>query len=228
MAHEPTETKTALILAAGELFAKHGIEGVGIRTIAEKAKVNIAAVNYHFGGKENLYAAALWYAAQCGETDPLGAPQEDDRFHTREGLASMLVELIRAKFESYFASDTPRWCAKLLMRSMLAPSSALNAVVDRTFRPQHERTKAILRQAKPDLSEREAEVRALDITARISIYITARVPILMVLEREDFDPEYLEEAAHHIITTTLMALNLPVPSDVYFSLDSGNLEVRTA
>ena len=54
-------TKLALINAAGELFADHGLEGTSVRAIAEKAGANVAAINYHFGSKENLYAEGLRY-----------------------------------------------------------------------------------------------------------------------------------------------------------------------
>ncbi len=45
------------LLDAGEqLFAAHGWNGVSIRTIAAAADVSLAALNYHFGEKENLLA----------------------------------------------------------------------------------------------------------------------------------------------------------------------------
>jgi AcrR family transcriptional regulator len=45
-----------LIDAGERLFAEHGWEGVGIRAIAAAADVSLAALNYHFGDKENLLA----------------------------------------------------------------------------------------------------------------------------------------------------------------------------
>ena len=57
-------TKEALLLAAGELFAENGVEGTSIRAIAERCQANIAAVNYHFGSKENLYMALVRYVLE--------------------------------------------------------------------------------------------------------------------------------------------------------------------
>ncbi|GAC1331389.1 MAG: TetR/AcrR family transcriptional regulator [Beijerinckiaceae bacterium] len=48
--------KQRLIDAGERLFAEHGWNGVGIRTIAAAANVSLAALNYHFGEKENLLA----------------------------------------------------------------------------------------------------------------------------------------------------------------------------
>ncbi len=50
----PADTKTRILDTAEKLFAVHGIQGTGLRLISRKARVNLAAINYHFGTKENL------------------------------------------------------------------------------------------------------------------------------------------------------------------------------
>lgn len=47
-------TKDRILGAAEELFAQHGFTGTSLRQVTTRADVNIAAVNYHFGSKENL------------------------------------------------------------------------------------------------------------------------------------------------------------------------------
>jgi len=49
------ETKFKIMEVARVLFAKQGFEGTSIRDIAKAADVNVAAVNYHFSHKENLF-----------------------------------------------------------------------------------------------------------------------------------------------------------------------------
>lgn len=51
----PQDTKRKIIETAFELFGRFGYEGTSIRLIAEKSGVNLAAVNYHFQNKENLF-----------------------------------------------------------------------------------------------------------------------------------------------------------------------------
>jgi len=48
------ETREKILDAAEALFAEHGFEGASMRMITARAGVNLAAVNYHFGSKENL------------------------------------------------------------------------------------------------------------------------------------------------------------------------------
>jgi AcrR family transcriptional regulator len=47
-------TKERILGAAEELFAQYGFSGTSLRQVTARADVNIAAVNYHFGSKENL------------------------------------------------------------------------------------------------------------------------------------------------------------------------------
>ena len=55
MTTDKLTTKDRLLDAAEELFAERGYDDVSIRDLAAAADVNLAAVNYHFQGKENLY-----------------------------------------------------------------------------------------------------------------------------------------------------------------------------
>ena len=47
-------TKERILGAAETLFAQHGFAGTSLRQVTSRADVNLAAVNYHFGSKENL------------------------------------------------------------------------------------------------------------------------------------------------------------------------------
>src|SRR5689334_3238455 len=52
-------TKEKLLDAAEALFMVHGFEATSLRLITAAADVNLAAVNYHFGSKEELFEAVL-------------------------------------------------------------------------------------------------------------------------------------------------------------------------
>ena len=55
----PAETKNRILDAAEKLFMEHGYEATSLRAITTAAEVNLAAVNYHFGSKEELFQAVL-------------------------------------------------------------------------------------------------------------------------------------------------------------------------
>jgi AcrR family transcriptional regulator len=52
-------TRERILKAAGRLFAERGYEATSVRAIVAKARVNQAAINYHFGGKDGLYREVL-------------------------------------------------------------------------------------------------------------------------------------------------------------------------
>ena len=53
------DTKTRILDAAEHLFMEHGFEATSLRQLTSAAAVNLAAVNYHFGSKEELFQAVL-------------------------------------------------------------------------------------------------------------------------------------------------------------------------
>jgi AcrR family transcriptional regulator len=53
------DTKTRILDAAESLFMEHGFEATSLRQLTTAAGVNLAAVNYHFGSKEELFQAVL-------------------------------------------------------------------------------------------------------------------------------------------------------------------------
>ena len=54
-----TDTKTKILDTAEQLFAQKGFDAVSLRNIVEAAKVNLAAVHYHFGSKQALLHAVV-------------------------------------------------------------------------------------------------------------------------------------------------------------------------
>ena len=53
------DTKDQILDAAEDLFAEQGFAATSMRQLTARASVNLAAVNYHFGSKEDLAVAVL-------------------------------------------------------------------------------------------------------------------------------------------------------------------------
>lgn len=69
------DTRRRLIETAIDVFATHGYDGTSTRLLAERARVNLPAIQYHFGSKEGLYRAVVGYFADYIEQKmaPVGA-----------------------------------------------------------------------------------------------------------------------------------------------------------
>jgi AcrR family transcriptional regulator len=54
-AHFGEDTASRIVSTATRLFADKGYDGASVKDVCDAAGVNIAAIHYHFGSKENLY-----------------------------------------------------------------------------------------------------------------------------------------------------------------------------
>src|SRR3954469_4041424 len=73
------EPRQRLLEAAEDLFAQRGFDGATVREICDRAGMNVAAVNYHFGDKQALFVEAVKSAYACATaglppTWPPGTP----------------------------------------------------------------------------------------------------------------------------------------------------------
>jgi AcrR family transcriptional regulator len=62
-------TRESIILATIDCMEKEGLHSVTIRKIAKEAKVNVAAINYHFGSKKKLLDEVLKYTLNSAFVD---------------------------------------------------------------------------------------------------------------------------------------------------------------
>jgi AcrR family transcriptional regulator len=95
-----SSTRAILLAAAAEEFAKHGLEGTGVRAIVERAGINERMIYHHFESKEGLYRAVL--ADQWGGLAAAWQPALDEAsaLAPREGLLhafTALFELLVAR-----------------------------------------------------------------------------------------------------------------------------------
>jgi AcrR family transcriptional regulator len=212
MANAACDTKLTLLLAAGELFAENGLDGTSIRAIAEKAGANIAAVNYHFGSKENLYREVLRYVVtENQETSAAGYLEEARRATAPHEFSGIIHRLVHARFRDYLAPDKPQWTNRLLIRSFLRPSHVLEDIVRDQFVPDRDALIAIFQLARPGMPYEEARLLMHALSAQICFYIFARTPLLMSLGREEYDPVMVKGAADLLARVVTRELGLPGP-----------------
>ncbi|MEO0459040.1 MAG: TetR/AcrR family transcriptional regulator [Cyanobacteria bacterium P01_A01_bin.114] len=94
MTSEPADTQTQILDAAERLFAEQGFGATSLRSIIRAADVNLAAIHYHFGSKENLVVATIRRMAK-----PI-IESELEMLSTAAEQASLSVEsILRAFFE---------------------------------------------------------------------------------------------------------------------------------
>ncbi|MGE3538946.1 MAG: CerR family C-terminal domain-containing protein [Candidatus Tectimicrobiota bacterium] len=197
------DTRQRLLEAAGEVFAEQGFRATTVREICQRARANIAAVNYHFGDKEHLYAEVLRYAHRCAM----------DKYPPELGLpeTAAATQRLRAFIQSFllriFDEGSPAWHGKLMAREMIEPTQALDTLVDTEIRPRAEQLAAIVRLLSgPQMSEDQVQMCAMSIVGQCVFYHHARPLIVRLNPAQRFTAQEVARLAEHITQFSLAAL----------------------
>jgi AcrR family transcriptional regulator len=130
--HPDQETRERLLTAATRLFAEQGFDAVTVRDICRRADANVAAVNYHFGGKVGLYEQVMDSAIRV--------MQETTEEARRQGVRKTPDEQLRLYVQVFItrvaAGSGGTWIHQLMMREISNPTPALDSVIDRVIRPR--------------------------------------------------------------------------------------------
>lgn len=153
-----SDTKSRILDIAEELFGDQGVERVSIRDITEAAEVNLAAVNYHFGSKEDLIEAVFERRLAPLNEARLAALNEVER--GAGGKAPQVEEVLAA-----FIRPTLVCCvapsmgggafAKLLGRSLAETRPEVEAFLRKQFAPLAARFESAFLKALPHLTREE-------------------------------------------------------------------------
>ena len=117
------ETKNLIINCAGKLIAKYGYANVTSKSICEEAKVNMAAINYHFGSRDGLYKAVL------KEThDFLISIDELNKLYLSNLTAKEKIEVFIDLFIKRL-SNKKNWYLKVWAREIVNPSPFITQIL---------------------------------------------------------------------------------------------------
>lgn len=145
------DTRDRILDAAEKLFSAHGFDGASLRQITDAAGVNLAAVNYHFGSKEDLYAQVFIRRIVPINARRMAMLDEAAR------LAGDHPVPVRAIFDSFIRpifemADRAPSFLPLLARNLGAAPAFMSDVMEQQFRPLIVRYAKALHEALPHLS----------------------------------------------------------------------------
>ena len=162
MADRDSTTRQRLLAVACGLLAEKGYRQATVTEICRRADANIAAVSYHFGGKEKLYVAAWEHAhRQMLEAHPPdgGVPAEAPPAQRLEGRIRALVRR---------ALDERDVAFRIGEHEMANPTGLLRQVVRAAIAPLRRDTAAVIAELLgPGAYERTVRLCSLSVIAPI-------------------------------------------------------------
>lgn len=198
------ETCRRLMAAAAHEFAQRGFAGARIRSIVDAAEVNLAAINYYFGGKAGLYQATLgWLVRQSLRDLALDTPE----FAALEPERRLLA-MIRAILGRFIGLRNPTPVGRILAHEAMNPTPALDELVQAMTRPQLERLRSTVREiVGPAVDEESVTLATLTIVGQCVIWLFGRSAIDRVFPTVSSKPDIRDRLVRHIWAFSMAGLD---------------------
>ncbi|HYB23396.1 MAG TPA: CerR family C-terminal domain-containing protein [Solirubrobacteraceae bacterium] len=161
-------TRERLLDAAEELFASNGFAGTSIREITSAAACNLAAVNYHFGGKSRLYREVFRRRLAVLREQRVGSVR---RFlahgRARPALEKVLSEFARVFLEPLVEKDRGRLLIELWAREMLDPQLPPGTFEEEIVEPVQQVLAEAIAAAIPSISAATARLCVVSVVSQL-------------------------------------------------------------
>jgi len=197
-AHDLTREK--LLAAAADTFASAGFEQATVRDIAQRAGVNVASINYHFGDKLGLYTELIRSTLLKPESPVfmLSSDTETPEVALRRFVVGM--------FQRMYGVGRSAWYAKVMAHELVRPTPALKVVVQHFIKPNALKLSRIVGQliGRP-ADDRLTRLCVHSVIAQTVHHVHARPVIHLLWPEIEVTPENLEAIANHVVDFSLAA-----------------------
>ena len=193
------QTRARLLEAAREVFSQHSFQGATVREICRRADANVAAVNYHFGSKDGLFAEALNFA-------PLAALQKDNI--SADACPRMRLRLFIRDFMLMLLDEKrPSSQCQIMARELADPTPALDQIVREAIAPLHQFLGELVHEIiAHKISEAELRRHVHSILGQCLFYRHSQPVLQRLHPRLRYDRKEIEAIAEHIADFSISGL----------------------
>lgn len=201
-------TKERLIDVAEGLFAMKDYRSVSVREITNQAQCNLAAVNYHFGNKYNLYLEVFrsrWVPrTRRIRKEVLHVLSSQDTPNTSEVVRAMAHAFLRGPL----ADEELVKHLLLITRELTHPTEAMDVVLEQAIHPFL--TEFALRletTLEKQVKVEQLLLPVLSVFANILYFSFAREAVVR-LTGQSYDADFRRRLEDHITEFSLHGLSL--------------------
>jgi AcrR family transcriptional regulator len=163
-------TRERIMKAAERLFAERGYDATSIRAIVAKARVNQAAINYHFDGKDGLYREVLRVA--------FGALTEQQLEHADEMKAmsreDALAEFIRRQLRPLLGRDEYSRHMRIFNWETVRPTAVFRKLLSEEAAPFMGLAVELVRRFQPEADQKTLVAAAVWLVGQCSVFLRNR------------------------------------------------------
>lgn len=203
----PSEiTRDRILRAAERLFAEHGYEGTSVRTIVAKARVNQAAINYHFAGKEGLYREVLRGAFRALTEHQLSHAEETKAMSREQALG----EFVRHQLRPLLARDELSRHIRIFNWEAVRPTAVFRKLLSEETAPFMGLAVDLVRRFMPEADHRTLTVAAIWLIGQCSVFVRNREQLASLPISLAFDETAIEGLAALVSRWAVAGLGQPV------------------
>jgi AcrR family transcriptional regulator len=196
-------TRDRLLEAAGILFSEKGFERTTAREICDLAKVNTAAVNYYFGGKQRLYVEVLREAHRRIVNFSALQDLAEDSHATDEKLEGFFAGILHSMLDP----SPEKWDLRVILREMVSQTEAFDDLIELQIRPSRELVRTIVARLMELPVGHEAVIRgAIGLVAQFAFIFQNWRTIEVVNPEIDLRGDGIDKLARHIWRFTVAGL----------------------
>ena len=200
-------TKDRILDEAEALFAVRGYDAVSVREITGAASCNLAAVNYHFGNKQNLYLEVFrsrWLPRAVRIQNCL---RESLAAKGTVTPATVVESLAQAFIAGPLSDEERRRHHQLISGEMAKPTKAFKMIADQALRPLFDSLFEDLRSVLPDdIEEERLALNILSVFAMVLYFNFAR-PVISSFTGCEYDAAFKERLVDHIVEFSINGLS---------------------
>lgn len=195
------ETRQNLLHAACEIFAQKGYRAAKVANICKLAGANMAAVNYYFQDKANLYVETWRYVFDQFE-EPLLTDLEDS------SPSGKLRQYIRVLLKNYTAEGAAGHFSRLYMMELVNPSGLNQDVWHDLIEPRRQKLLDIIRGIiGPDADHESVLLCELSVINQCRVLATIKPDDLEYFLGQPLGPGLLDRLAEHIAIFSLAGID---------------------
>lgn len=196
------ETRARLLDAAAEVFSKYGFQNAKVQDICRHAQANLSAINYHFGGKEQLYLAVIHHALDSDE-----AVLPDLAMDASSSPEKRLRQFIRSLLFGILSPGRPAWHGKLMLHESVSPTSAMDLVIEQLVRPIHDLLYGIIHDLLgADACPEQVAFFTTSVMSQCATYHHSMEFVVRMNPEQRFEPESIEQLADRIARFSLAGI----------------------
>ncbi len=165
---ENIEIRERIMAAAEELFSEKGFSSTTVREITRKANCNLAAINYHFQGKDNLYVEVIKKNLKILRDVRIEGINKVLKENPKNVTLEQLLKAFGESFiEPLVEQGRGQRFMKIMIHEMLEPRLPKQAFADEVLIPTIKAFGDALKRIYPDISEKDIFMNVISIIGQL-------------------------------------------------------------